>query len=78
MNDGSSSSSSTKTDTDALVDETYFSALFDYDEVFPVSDEKYATELHLQEALFSSLVASTVAVNHHLQVQRNLATLVKQ
>lgn len=79
MNDGSSSSSSsTKVDTDVLVDETYFSALFDYDEVFPISDENYATELHLQEALFSSIVASTGGVNHHPQVQRNLVTRVKQ
>ncbi|XP_010419131.1 PREDICTED: probable E3 ubiquitin-protein ligase RNF217 [Camelina sativa] len=80
MNDGSSSSSSSpKMDTDVLVDETYFSALFDYDDVFPISDENYATELYLQEALFSSLVASTVGVNHHHpQVQMNLVTRVKQ
>ncbi|XP_010489826.1 PREDICTED: probable E3 ubiquitin-protein ligase RNF217 [Camelina sativa] len=81
MNDGSSSSSSSspKMDTDVLVDETYFSDLFDYDEVFPISDENYATELCLQEALFSSLVASTVGVNHHHpQVQMNLVTRVKQ
>ncbi|EOA33020.1 hypothetical protein CARUB_v10016351mg [Capsella rubella] len=80
MNDGSSSSSSSSPnmDSDVLVDETYFSALFDYDEVFPISDENYATELHLQEALFSSLVASTVGVNHHPQVQINLFTQVKQ
>ncbi|KAL1207299.1 E3 ubiquitin-protein ligase RSL1 [Cardamine amara subsp. amara] len=76
MNDGSSSSSSsnTKMDTEALIDETYFSALSGYDEVFPISDEKYATELHLQEALFSSLSVSTVEISHHLQHQENIAT----
>ena len=74
----SSSSSSTKVDTDMLVDETYLSALFDYDEIFPIADESYATEIHLQEAMFSSFGASTVGVNHHPQVHRNLVTLVKQ
>lgn len=37
-----------------LADDFYFSALFDEEEIFPISDEKYALELHLQEALFSS------------------------
>ncbi|CAH2053734.1 unnamed protein product [Thlaspi arvense] len=80
MNDdgSSSSSSNTKMDVDVLVDETYFSALFDYDEVFPISDENYATELHLQEALFSSLIASKVEVNHHPQLQRHVSTPIKQ
>lgn len=79
VNDGSSSSSSSaKMDVDVLVDDSYFSALFDYDEVFPISDEHYATELHLQEALFSSLIP-TVEIHHHrLQLQSNLTTLIKQ
>ncbi|XP_010535232.2 PREDICTED: probable E3 ubiquitin-protein ligase RNF217 [Tarenaya hassleriana] len=54
MNHASSSSSSSSRN-DASVDEMYFSALFDYDELFPISDESYAMELHLQEALVSSL-----------------------
>ncbi|CAL5442895.1 unnamed protein product [Camellia sinensis] len=37
-----------------LVDDFYFSALFDEDEIFPISDEKYAEELQLQEALVPS------------------------
>ncbi|KAF8110508.1 hypothetical protein N665_0083s0070 [Sinapis alba] len=82
MNDGSSSSSSsssnTKMDMDVLVDESYFSALFDYDELFPVSDINYATELHLQEALFSSLIASTAKINNTPQIQRSFTTVIKQ
>ncbi|VVA97600.1 unnamed protein product [Arabis nemorensis] len=79
MTDGSSSSSNPKMDVDVLVDESYFSALFDYEELFPISDETYATVLHLQEALFSSLIASTVEINHNPQViHRHLATQIKQ
>ncbi|KAI4325383.1 hypothetical protein MLD38_030788 [Melastoma candidum] len=37
-----------------LVDDFYFSALFEEDEVYPISDEKYAGELQLQEVLVSS------------------------
>ena len=37
-----------------MVDDFYFSALFDDDEIFPISDEKYAEELALQEALVSA------------------------
>ncbi|XP_062088481.1 E3 ubiquitin-protein ligase RSL1-like [Humulus lupulus] len=37
-----------------LVDDFYFSALFDDDELFPISDVKYAHELQLQEALISA------------------------
>ncbi|GAB4841935.1 hypothetical protein Ancab_011892 [Ancistrocladus abbreviatus] len=44
---------------DELVDEFYFSALHDYDELFPISDEKYAVELQLQEALISSAISSS-------------------
>ncbi|KAH0927263.1 hypothetical protein HID58_019519 [Brassica napus] len=58
--------------------ESYFSALFDYDEVFPISDVNYATELHLQEALFSSLIASTAKINKIPQIQRSVTTLIKQ
>ncbi|KNA21402.1 hypothetical protein SOVF_043120 [Spinacia oleracea] len=38
---------------DLFVDEAYLLALLN-DEPLPISDEKYAEELHLQEALFSS------------------------
>lgn len=42
------------------VDEFYFLALFDHDEpLFPISDEMYAEELQLQEALYS---AATISV----------------
>ncbi|EXB38261.1 hypothetical protein L484_002483 [Morus notabilis] len=37
-----------------LVDDFYFSALFDAEEIFPISDEKYAEELALQETLMSA------------------------
>ncbi|CAH9148731.1 unnamed protein product [Cuscuta epithymum] len=49
--------------SDSYVDDFYFSALYDADEIFPVSDEKYAEELQLQEALVSSsaVVISPVA-----------------
>ncbi|XP_019198321.1 PREDICTED: E3 ubiquitin-protein ligase RNF144B-like [Ipomoea nil] len=40
-------------DSDPYVDDFYFSALYDEDEIFPISDEKYAEELQLQEALMS-------------------------
>ncbi|KAI9093982.1 hypothetical protein K1719_023329 [Acacia pycnantha] len=39
-----------------FVDEFYFSALFDEDEIFPISDEKYAEQIQLQEALMSSVI----------------------
>nr|GMD33689.1 E3 ubiquitin-protein ligase RNF144A [Ipomoea batatas]GMD33699.1 E3 ubiquitin-protein ligase RNF144A [Ipomoea batatas]GMD37139.1 E3 ubiquitin-protein ligase RNF144A [Ipomoea batatas] len=39
--------------SDPYVDDFYFSALYDEDEIFPISDEKYAEELQLQEALMS-------------------------
>ncbi|XVF25283.1 hypothetical protein REPUB_Repub13aG0199700 [Reevesia pubescens] len=45
-----------------LVDDFYFSALHDDEEVFPISDEKYALELQLQEALMSSAISSRVSV----------------
>ncbi|XP_024972127.1 probable E3 ubiquitin-protein ligase RNF144A [Cynara cardunculus var. scolymus] len=37
-----------------VVDDFYFSALHDDDEIFPISDEKYAHQLQLQEALISA------------------------
>ncbi|KAF5743817.1 E3 ubiquitin-protein ligase [Tripterygium wilfordii] len=51
-------------DHDLFVDDFYFSALFDDDQVFPISDEKYALELHLQEALISSLISFKRPENH--------------
>lgn len=41
-----------------LVDDTYFSALYDEEEVFPISDEKYAGELQLQEVLISGTMST--------------------
>ncbi|KAL1329440.1 E3 ubiquitin-protein ligase RNF144A-like [Arachis ipaensis] len=64
--EGSSSSSSSSSlsksfsdvdDSLLLVDDFYFSALFDSEELFPINDEKYAEELHLQEALYSSAIS---------------------
>ncbi|KAI3512469.1 hypothetical protein L1887_19785 [Cichorium endivia] len=46
--------SSSSSDIYHIVDDFYFSALHDQDEIFPISDEKYAYELQLQEALISS------------------------
>ncbi|KAL7617115.1 hypothetical protein Lser_V15G01512 [Lactuca serriola] len=46
--------SSSNSDIYHTVDDFYFSALHDNDEIFPISDEKYAEELQLQEALVSS------------------------
>ncbi|XP_010029505.2 E3 ubiquitin-protein ligase RNF144A [Eucalyptus grandis] len=36
------------------VDDFYFSALYDEEEIFPISDEKYALEVQLQEVLMGS------------------------
>ncbi|KAM0949237.1 putative transcription factor C2H2 family [Dioscorea sansibarensis] len=41
-----------------LVDDLYFSALYDEEEVFPISDEKYAGELQLQEVLISGTMST--------------------
>ncbi|ESQ48552.1 hypothetical protein EUTSA_v10022375mg, partial [Eutrema salsugineum] len=46
--------------------------------VLTVNDENYTRDLHYQEALFSSLVASKAETNHHPQIQRNIATCIKQ
>ncbi|XP_027337346.1 probable E3 ubiquitin-protein ligase RNF217 [Abrus precatorius] len=62
--EGTSSSSRASTDDDhLLVDDFYFSALYDAEEVFPISDEKYAEELQLQEALYSSATSRTRVEN---------------
>ncbi|KAK8584910.1 hypothetical protein V6N13_138853 [Hibiscus sabdariffa] len=57
-----------------LVDDFYFSALYDDEEVFPISDEKYASELHLQEALMSSVISSRIGSGfiHHLQTYHHV------
>ncbi|KAK1263390.1 hypothetical protein QJS04_geneDACA013581 [Acorus gramineus] len=40
------------------VDEFYLSALSDHDQLFPISDQTYAEELHLQEVLMSCILSS--------------------
>ncbi|THG13968.1 hypothetical protein TEA_024837 [Camellia sinensis var. sinensis] len=47
-----------------VVDDFYFSALSNEneDQMFPISDSKYAEELQLQEALMSSVIASKSSV----------------
>ena len=40
------------------VDDSYFLALIDTDNLFPISDEKYADEMQLQEVLMSSAIAA--------------------
>lgn len=40
------------------IDDFYFSVLYDEEEIFPISDEKYALELQLQEVLMSSSIVS--------------------
>ncbi|XP_050379823.1 E3 ubiquitin-protein ligase RSL1 [Argentina anserina] len=59
---GASSSSShpNTCDDNHLVDDFYFSALYADQEVFRISDEIYAQELQLQEALMSSAILSKV------------------
>ncbi|KAL5728494.1 RBR-type E3 ubiquitin transferase [Ranunculus cassubicifolius] len=47
-------SSSSFPPDDLHVDDFYFSVLSDTDEIFPISDEKYAEGLQLQETLMSS------------------------
>ena len=57
---------STPEDHHLLVDDFYFSALYDAEEIFPISDEKYAEELQLQEALYSSIISSTTKVKNEV------------
>ncbi|CAN4089192.1 unnamed protein product [Withania somnifera] len=53
------------------VDEFYFSALFDLEEpLFPISDEMYAEELQLQEALISA--ARVLVFNKFRRVKREV------
>ncbi|RDX78316.1 E3 ubiquitin-protein ligase RNF144A, partial [Mucuna pruriens] len=69
--EGTSSASMTLTSTPEdlyLVDDFYFSALYDAEEIFPISDEKYAEELQLQETLYSSAISSTRVNNQVIQV----------
>lgn len=73
MASGSSSSNDAAADLTVLVDDFYFSVLShgrnddddaadgDDGELFPISDEKYASELQLQEVIMSSSVAATTA-----------------
>ncbi|KAG5141838.1 hypothetical protein JHK82_017533 [Glycine max] len=58
---------STPEDNRLLVDDVFFSALYDA-EVFPISDEKYAEELQLQEVLYSSTVSSTGVTKEVIQI----------
>ncbi|KAA8540579.1 hypothetical protein F0562_024502 [Nyssa sinensis] len=49
-----------------FVDDLYFSILFnenEEDEVFPISDSKYAEELQFQEALMASVINSQLSTN---------------
>ncbi|XP_010273982.1 PREDICTED: E3 ubiquitin-protein ligase RNF144A [Nelumbo nucifera] len=60
------------------VDDFYFSALSNADEeIFPISDEKYAEELQLQEALMSSVVSCQTAVAVEVAVHRSLKPIEK-
>lgn len=52
----------------SCVDDSNFSALSDDEEVFPISDEKYAHELQLQEVLMSSSSSSS-GNRHHYEVE---------
>lgn len=60
-------SESSNANLTGLVDDDYFSTLAhgrsdaDADELFPISDEKYAAELQLQEVIMSSFIAADTA-----------------
>ncbi|KAM0005328.1 putative transcription factor C2H2 family [Helianthus debilis subsp. tardiflorus] len=60
------------------VDDSYFSALHDYDETFPISDEKYAEELQLQEALVSSSLSLKPSPNQSTSTVHSCASSSKQ
>ncbi|KAL6531965.1 hypothetical protein OROGR_013935 [Orobanche gracilis] len=67
---GTSSASRPFTHDDhLLVDDVYFSALHDADELFPISDEKYAEELQLQEVLYSSAISITRVNSEVMKVE---------
>lgn len=54
-----------------LVDDFYFSALCDGEEVFPISDEKYAQELQFQEVLVSSILAAITKSSESTRVEED-------
>ncbi|XP_059307039.1 uncharacterized protein LOC132058600 [Lycium ferocissimum] len=54
------------------VDGFYFSALFDDEQLFPISDEKYAEELQLQEALVSAVAVHISEFNKFKRVKREI------
>ncbi|VFQ83758.1 unnamed protein product [Cuscuta campestris] len=56
-------------DSEPYVDDLYFSALYDEDEIFPVSDEKYAEELQMQEALMSSVLVTMASRTSETKTQ---------
>ncbi|KAI7755548.1 hypothetical protein M8C21_008647 [Ambrosia artemisiifolia] len=60
------------------VDDFYFSALHDADETFPISDEKYAEELQLQEALISSSLSLIPSPNQNTSTVHSCASSSKQ
>ncbi|XP_009136011.1 probable E3 ubiquitin-protein ligase RNF217 [Brassica rapa] len=66
-----SSSSSSRT---RMEDYYYYPALYDYDKGYT----PYARNLHLQEALSSSLVSSIAETNHYPQLHRRMASPIKQ
>ncbi|KAH0852203.1 hypothetical protein HID58_094164 [Brassica napus] len=62
-----------------LKDYYYDPALYDYNRVFPPCDVNYVNNLHLQEALASSLVTlMKEEINHHPQPQRHVTLRIKQ
>ncbi|KAL8098790.1 hypothetical protein AgCh_031492 [Apium graveolens] len=63
---------SSNSNASAVVDDFYFSALFDEDEIFPVSDENYANQMQLQEVLMSAVISSTL---HDTQPSEDLADI---
>ncbi|XP_056867183.1 uncharacterized protein LOC108857939 [Raphanus sativus] len=71
----SSSSSNSRT---RMVDYYYDPELYDYNRVFPPYDVNYVNNLHLQQALASSLVTSMEEINHHPQPQRHVTLRIKQ
>uniref|UniRef100_M4ELQ4 Uncharacterized protein n=1 Tax=Brassica campestris TaxID=3711 RepID=M4ELQ4_BRACM len=73
------SSSSSSTSRTRMVDYYYDPALYDYNRVFPPCDVNYVNNLHLQEALASSLVTlMKEEINHHPQPQRHVTLRIKQ
>ncbi|KAF2558829.1 hypothetical protein F2Q68_00018079 [Brassica cretica] len=73
------SSSSSSTSRTRMVDYYYDQdELYDYNRVFPPCDVNYVKNLHLQEALASSLVTSMEEeINHHPQPQRHVTLRIK-